>query len=347
MNTKSETLTLDRAIAAIRSKSPRPGSTFQLLRELRSSAETQELAQHSTREASSHHVALYNDGVFLDVLRSGGLLILEVDSATDAAVWIHLVSSGANGRIVIDSHEVQGSLKSSVARDLISKNADFVDALLAGSRESASELGSKFSGGHFPKYEEPSEQGFYAVPWGLTKLQANEGDVQELAALSGDSHLWPIRYAMSLSIYPASPSNALTVARHKHQALLQEFLKKNGKSPDFIYDLEDLESIRNVEQLRERISWLKRINDSLEEALSAEKRSPNLEVNRSISTIGLQMGAIVTGAGKENSFLVVTSPGLVVAWIRPGDGPWCVTKISLADESDQQKTGAENRFQTP
>jgi hypothetical protein len=84
---QSETLTLDRVVAAIRSKSPRPGSTFQLLRELRSSAETQELAQRSMREASSHHMAPYNDGVFLDVLTIGGLLVLEVDSATDTAIW--------------------------------------------------------------------------------------------------------------------------------------------------------------------------------------------------------------------------------------------------------------------
>jgi hypothetical protein len=295
------------------------------------------------REASSHHVALYGDGVFLAVLRNGGLLILEVDSATDTAIWIHLVSGGANGRMVIDSHEIQGSLKSSVATDLISKNADFVDTLLAGSRE-AGTLESKFSGGHFPKYQEPSEQGFFGVPFGLTKLKANEGDVQELAVLSGDFHLWPIRYAMSLSIYPASPSNALTVARHRHQTLLQEFLQRNGKSTDFMYDLEDLESIRSGEQLRERISWFRRINDSLEEVLEAEKRSSNPNVNRSISTIGLQLGAIATGTRKENSVLVVTSPGLVVAWMRPNDGPWCVTKISLAEGSDHQKTEAETRF---
>jgi hypothetical protein len=344
MNAQSETLTLDRAIGAIRSKSPRPGSTFQFLRELQSSTETRELAQRSMQEASSHHVALYNDGVFLDLLRNGGLLILEVDSATDRAVWIHLVSSGANGRMVIDSHEVQGNLKSNVATDLISKNADFVDVLLAGLREPVTTLEDKFSGGHFPKYEEPSERGFFEVPLGLTKLKASEADVQELAVLSGDLNLWPIRYAMSLSIYPASPSNALSVARHKRQTLLREFLRKNGKSSDFIYDLEDLESIRSVEQLRERISWLKRINDSLEESLKTENRSPNPDVNRSISTIGLQLGAIATGPGKENSFLVVTAPGLVVAWMRPGDGPWCVTKISLAEDSDHEKTEAEAGF---
>jgi len=344
MNTQSETLTLDRAIAAIRSKSPRPRSTFHLLRELRSSAETRELAQRSLREASAHHVGLYNDGLFVNVLRSGGFLILEVDPDTDSAIWIHLVSGGADGRAVVDSHEVQGHIKSSAATDLISKNADFVDVLLADSREPVSTLESRFSGGHFPNYKEPSEEGFFGVPLGVTKLKANEADVQELAVLSGDFHLWPIRYALSLSIYPASPTNALTVARHKHQTLLQEFLRKNGKSPEFIYDLEDLESIQSVEQLRERISWFRRINDSLEEAMRTENRSPDPDVNRSISTIGLQLGAIATGAGKENSFLVVTSPGLVVAWLRPDDGPWCVTRISLAEDGDHHDTEGGTRI---
>src|SRR5260370_27873821 len=192
MNAQSETLTLDRAIGAIRSKSPRRGSTFQLLRELQSSTETRELAQRSMQEASSHQVAVYNDGVFLDLLRNGGLLILEVDSATDRAAWIHLVSSGANGRMVIDSHEVQGNLKSNVATDLISKNADFVDILLAGLREPVTMLEGKFSGGHFPKYEEPSERGFFEVPLVLTKLKATEGEEQELAILSAAWNLWPI-----------------------------------------------------------------------------------------------------------------------------------------------------------
>src|SRR5260370_2408209 len=95
MNAQSETLTLDRAIGAIRSKSPRRGSTFQLLRELQSSTETRELAQRSMQEASSHHVALYNDGVFLDLLRNGGFFILEVDSSTATAACIHLLSTGA------------------------------------------------------------------------------------------------------------------------------------------------------------------------------------------------------------------------------------------------------------
>ena len=185
----------------------------------------------------------------------------------------------------------------------------------------------------------------FAVPRGIRKIKAHEGEYQELAALSGAFHFWPIRYAISLSIYPANPSNALSVARHKHQALIEQFVRRNNKSTDFIYDLQDLESVRDADQLRERISWFRRLDDFLEQAFKSEDVSAALQVNRSISTIGLQLGSVATGIGKENSFLVVTSPGLIVEWKRPTEGPLAVTKISLAEDSDPGKDEVESKIQ--
>jgi len=78
---------LEEAIAAIRSKEPHSGSSFRLIREVPSSA--------IMRESG------VGDGVFIDLMRAGGFVILEVDDenwvqwttrqfvCSDDIIWDH------------------------------------------------------------------------------------------------------------------------------------------------------------------------------------------------------------------------------------------------------------------
>src|SRR5579859_1389156 len=109
--------TLDEAITAIRSKEPHSGSSFRLIRELHSSA--------TTREAAD------GDGVLIDLTRSGGFVILEVDDKSDHAISLHLVSRTAHGDALVESNPVQGEVSATLAQKLIKESADLVDLLLA------------------------------------------------------------------------------------------------------------------------------------------------------------------------------------------------------------------------
>jgi hypothetical protein len=158
MSPQHQNLTPDQAISAVRSKAPKSGTSFQIIREIQSSAKTQEVAQRSLQEAASRHVSLYGDGIFLNILKGGGFLILETDATTGNALSLHLISSATDGRPIIESHEVEGNVSSAQATELVGKTADFVDASLSTPPSAAGVLETRFYGGRFPEYDRSNEQ---------------------------------------------------------------------------------------------------------------------------------------------------------------------------------------------
>ena len=258
---------------------------------------------------------------------------MESDPTTGNAVSIYLVSSRSDGRPAIESHEVEGNLTAPLGAELINQTADFVDALLAVPTSKFESIERRFYGGHFPEYAAPGDRTIFAIPRSIRTIEAGETQYGELAGLFGGYLVWPVRYAMSTDIYAANPSSALAAARKKHEGLTEQFLQKNNKKPDFMYDLQDLESLKSPEQLRERISWLRRLDDFLEQALKSEGDSSAFEANKFISLVALQLGSLYTQT--QESFLAVTSPGLVVGWRRSPTGALAVAEVSLAEETDR------------
>ena len=57
--------------------------------------------------------------------------------------------------------------------------------------------------------------------------------------------------------------SALIVARKKQADLISDFLALNKKPSDFIYRLQDLDSINSADDLADRVEWLKKINSYL------------------------------------------------------------------------------------
>lgn len=323
-------LTRDQAVAAVRSKGPGPGASFQVVREIDSSPAMQEAAQGSLHTASSHHVSLYKDGIFLDLLNTGGFLILEVDDTTGNAISLHLVSSGTDGRAVIESRRILGKIGASLAQELIKQTADFIDVLLATPASGVSVLESRFSGGRFPESDKPAEESFFAIPGGIRKIEADQSEIRDLSALYGAFHFWPIRYAISMPIFPANPTRALDLAGRKHEALVKEFMHRNNENPDLIRDLQDLKSVRTSEQLRDRVATFRRLNDFLEQMLRAQEHSPTFAVNRSISTIALNLGS--PEPPEEISYAVMTASGIIVDWKLLNTGDLVVAQVSLAGD---------------
>lgn len=329
---KQGNLTPDQAFAALRSKSSKADSSFQIVREFTSSSEMHDFAKRSVEEASSRHVSVSEDGILLALLKTGGFLILEIYPATGNAISLNLISSGTDGHAIIESHQVEGNISAVLATELIDNTADFVD-MLSGTRLSGvSTLEGKFNGGRFPQYSNSGDQSLFAIPRAIREIKVDESEKRELTALFGAFNFWPIRYALSMPNYAANPYGAFRLALKKREELIAEFAQKTNKGSNFIYDLEDLETVRTREQLRERVSWFRQLDNFLEETFQAEYVSATFDINKSISTVAIEIGTVTTG--KEYTFAVMTSagPGVIVGWKQLPNGAFAVTQVGLGGD---------------
>ena len=326
---QQEPLTADRAFAALRAGASGPGSSLQVIREITSNGGTREVARRALEEATSHHIGVYPGGILLAVLKTGGFLISEFDPTTGSAISLHLVSSGPDERTIIESHKIEGTINADLVKELIENTEDLVDVLLKIPLSEMSELESGFDGGRFPQYSDPGEESYFAIPSAVGKISTDPSEKRELTALFGAFHFWPMRYAITMRVYAANPDAAVRMAAEKREGLIQQFMLTDAESSDSRSDPQDLEAIRTPEQFRERISWFRRVDHSLEEAIEAEKVSPDYDICRSLSTIALWLGSTSTAEG--DLFSVMTSNGIIVEWKQLSKGKFAVKIISMGE----------------
>jgi len=327
-----QNLTPDRALAELRSRASKPGSSFEVISEFTSTIDMQEFAQRSLEAASSQHVSLYGESILLDVLETGGYLILETDSTTGDAISINLVSSGTDGHVIIESHKIEGNFNAVLAKELIKKSSDFVDVLLGTPLSGVNGLESRFYESRFPQYDSSGEPSLFAIPRAIREIKDDQSEKSQLAALFGVYSLWPVRYALLMPVYSASPYGAFRLALEKQQALVNDFMQKNNKRSDFIDELEDLESVRTPKQLRERAFWFRRLDNFLEEAFEKDNVSSTFAINKRLSTIVLFLGSTRTGTEDLFSVMTCSGPGLIVNWKQLTNGSFAITQVSLGGD---------------
>jgi len=309
--------TLEEAVAAIQSKEPRTGSSFRLIREVSSSA--------SMRESD------VGDGIFMDLMRTGGFVILEVNDKSDRAISLHLVSRKRNGDALVESNRVEGEVSASLAQELFSETTEFVEMLFSTPID-ASALENKFEGNRFPESRDPDDDetgNLFAVPVGIEKLGADPGEIKELAALLGAVDTWPIRYALSTPTFSANPPRAIETGARKLVSLSGQFTRRQNGKLDVLHLLQDLKSVRSPEQLRNQISELRLLDNSLEKELMSEGMAMTFVANRSIATIPLKIGFY---GRPDNSYGVMTASGILVGWKISGNGAPAVARMGLAGD---------------
>lgn len=324
-------LTLDEAIAAIQSKEPHSGSSFRLIRDLDSSAAMREAAQRSLDSASSHRVGVYGDGIFIELMRTGGFVILEVDDKSGYAISLHLVSRSAYGQAVVESNPVVGEVSATLAQELIRETADLVDGLFA-TPINTSALQGKFDGSRFPESHDADEdetENLFAIPSAIENVGADQSEIRELAVLLGTIDTWPIRYAISTQIFPADPTRAIEAGAQEFVSLGRQFIHSNKENLDILHMLRDLQTVRSSEQLRNRVATLSLFNNFLEQKLVSPDTSMTFAANRSISTIPLKLGFY---GPPDFSYAVMTSSGIVVGWKVSSSGAPVVTRMGLAGD---------------
>jgi hypothetical protein len=289
-------LTPDQAIAAARSyerkhrtglETKHKGKTlFEIIREIDANAQTRQVARQAREAATSLHVKVHEEYLYLSLLERGGYLILQVQAATANALMLYLVSSRADGSPAVEPYPLRGEkINGSLAKELIAKNAEFVARLYDTPLSDLSKIKSSFEGGHFSEYDNEDGESFFASPRLLRKTAADESAVQEFAGLCGAYMFWWTRYAVTMPVYAANPLYALKTALDKWEALTKEFARKNSLNPDFVY--ESFWSGGTPPKLEDLIAWFRRLDEFLESEAQPQCATQTFAVNKSLSTIVL------------------------------------------------------------
>ncbi len=321
-------VTEDQALSTLRSRSA-PDVGFLVVVKMQPTSEAGRISQESLVEARSKHLNLYEDGVFVNLMRAGGYLILEFDKKTDSATKLHLVTSDAAGRIVVQPGDVHGDLKREEALTIIDKSAGFSEAFFSSPESRMDELLTKF-GGPGAAFGIPDGQGYLALPETVKGLTTRPGELLELTGLSNGIALWTIRHALAMPVYAANPIAAVQDTNHELSSLVREFRPAIGQndSLDFIDHLIDLHSIRTRDELEIRLASLRELSSFLDERSPLPVQSLTYKANVSISTIPLN---VLVKLGTARFFGATTAPGLISVWDYGTNGGVILKGVSVAE----------------
>src|ERR1700693_2360329 len=286
-----QVMTQDQALSILRSQITNSRHLgFVVVRELEPSAGTRHAAQASLDEAHLKHLANYEEGVLLDLMRTGGATVLEFDEKSDTATRFHLVTLNENGKAVVKSHDIHGKLTKSEVLMLLGTNAKFSDAFLTSLTSEMRQIARDF-GGVETALGAPDGQGYFAVPEAVRKLAKRPQELTDLAELSSALQLWPGWHSVAITVYAASPVDAVRLARKKELKLVKEFMAGKGKDSEFFYDLLNLDGITTRGELVDRLQWLREITSFLDSRNPLDLNSPTYKANVLISGIPLDIGA--------------------------------------------------------
>ena len=279
-------LTAEQAIAAAHRNASKPGTSFTILWEIIANADMRRVGAQALEQAQAHKIELYENGILVDILRSGGYLFAETNPQTNNVVGMHLIRMEATGALRDVQSECHGVVKLADARKLVKDTSELVTRLYSTRSTEASSLASRFYAGNYPEADQLPDS-LFAIPNSLRKTGANPNEVREAAALCWGYFFWAPRYALSMPAFAASPAAAESAAEKKRDDLKSEFLQINNIDPST--NLVGFENIQNERQLQERIELLTRLDRFLEDSLGNEADPTVARSNLSILTMPLRV----------------------------------------------------------
>ena len=314
-------LTAEQAITAAR-RNAKPGSSFTVLREIVANADTRRIGDQALEQAQAHKIELYENGILVNILRSGGYLLAETNPQTNNVVAVHLVLMEAGGAVKDVQTECHGVVKLADAGELVKDTAELVKQMYSTPSTEVLSLASRFYGGNFPEEDQFPDSSF-AIPNFLRRPGANPSEVREAAALFWGYALWAPRYALSMPAFAASPAAAENAAEKKRDTLKAEFLQSNNMDPKI--NLVDFDNIQNERQIQERIELLTRLDRFLEDSLRKEADPAVVRPNLSILTMPLRVDVDLT---EEGQYVSTSPPKLLFLWHRLETGGFAVKEIT-------------------
>jgi hypothetical protein len=298
--------------------------------ELQPSPDAQHIAQESLAEAQSKRLDLYADGLFIDLMRTGGVVVMEFDTKSGQAIRIHLVTLNQAGEAIIQSHDVHGDLARNEAQAIIDRCKQFSQVFFGSHKSDLIDVLHTFGGRRVATLGIPDGKGYLAIPDTVRKLLRGPEEQLELTGLSSGLQLWTIRHALTAPLYAANPIAAVQRANGELSKLAQDFQSETGRTntSDFVDDLIDLNTIHTREALTTRLRSLKDFCSFLDERSPLPIDSAAYSANVLISTIPLEL---VVEQGPDRSYGEVTAPGLISIWQRSESGEFVLKGFSVAE----------------
>ncbi|HUL16707.1 MAG TPA: hypothetical protein VLV88_11970 [Terriglobales bacterium] len=321
----------DQALSIVRARSKNAQDVeFVVAARVRPASDAQTFAEQSLAEAQSKHFDLYEKGFFIDLMRAGAYVILEIDKKTDTAKRVQAVTLDTTGQGVVQSKDIHGVLGRDVALAIIHRSADFSEAFFNSPDTQIKDLLIKFGGPGAAVSGIPDGQGYFAVPETVKRLTTGPGEMLELTSLSNGLALWTIRHALVMPLYAANPVAAVRQANSELTNLASEFGAKSGGKGglDFVDQLIDLDSIHTREELTTRLRLLREFSLFLDERSPLPVTSAAYRANILVSTVPLDL---VAEHDAVRVYGATTAPGLISIWTRAGDGGLILKGLSVAD----------------
>src|SRR5579859_5551071 len=314
-------LTAEQAIATAR-RNAKPGSSVTILWKIIATADTRRIGDQALEQAQTHSIERYENGLLVNILRSGGYLLAETDPRTNNMVATHLVLLEAGGAVKDTRTECHGVVKLADAGELVKDTVEFVKQLYSTPSTDESSLASKFYGGSFPDGDQFPDD-LFAIPNFLRKPGAKPNEVREAAALYWGYLFWPARYALSMPAFSASPAAAGDAAEKKRDMLKAEFLQSNNMDPNI--NPIDFDNIQSEKQLQERIELLIRLDRFLEDSYRRKAGPAVVGANLSILTMPLSVDVDLNQAGQ---YVSSSPPKSLFLWHRVATGGFAVKEIT-------------------
>jgi hypothetical protein len=314
-------VTAEQAIAAARHNA-KPGSSVTILQKIIANADTQRIGDQAVEQAHAHKIEIYENGLLINILRSGGYLLAEIDPRTNNMVATHLVLMEAGGAVKDERRECHGVVKRADAAELVKDTAELVKRLYSTPSTDESSLASRFYDGNFPKGNEQPDS-LFTIPDFLRKTSASPDEVRETAALFWGYAFWPARYALSMPAYAASPAAAENAAQTQRDAFQAQFFQRNNIDPNI--NPIDFDNIQGATQLRERIELLTRLNRFLEDSFRRVADPVVVEANISILTMPV---SIDVDLNQADQYVSSSPPKSLFLWHRIATGGFAVKEIT-------------------
>ena len=314
-------LTAEQAISAA-SSSAKPGDSFIVLREITASADSRRIGDLALAQAKADRIVLYENGLLVNMLRSGGYLLAEINPQTNNVVATHLVLMESGGAVKDVQSECHGVVKLADAAELVKDTAEFVNQLFSTPSTTESSLASRFDGGNFPEADQYPDS-IFAIPGFLRRPGANSNEIREAAALFWGYALWVPRYALSMPAFGVSPDAAENTAEKKRDTLKAEFLQNNNMDPNI--NVVDFDNLQNEKQLQERIEVLKRLDSFLED--SFEKKTDPAVVRQNLSILMMPL-RVDEYLDHKDQYVSTSQPRLLFLWHRQVAGGFSVKEVT-------------------
>jgi hypothetical protein len=331
--TGARTLTQDQVFSLLRARStdsPKIKLQFALVRKVDAAPGGAQAAADALQEAQTRHLDLYRDGILVDLMRSGGFLVLEYDLRTNTALRLDIVSVDGTGVPAVQSSELLESTSQTEALQLLDRAAIVSDPFFGrpGTAENFREVARDFGESATRSFGSPEGPMCQVAPDALLALAKPE-ELSDLTSLACDIYLWPLRHSLAYPVYAANPHSAFMMAGAQLNKLIAQFPLAHGNEANFVNQQLDLSTIRTRDDLAARIETLRTLDIFLSQHSAVDYTAPTFVANAFISHIPLEFGTDHDVDGiPGRSYGVMSAPGLMTHWSRTQSGTFALRIIA-------------------